>query len=72
MAVADNGGDSRNGGEFIGGALRIATCSDDACARVEAMGAANVGACFTVGFGGDTASVDDNYIGFCRPAFGRS
>ena len=35
-----------------------------------AVGAANVSAGFAVGFGGDAAGVDDDYIGFGGKALG--
>ena len=63
MAVADNGGDAWNVGEFFRSALGVATGGDDARFGVEAMGAADVGAGFAVGFGGDAAGVDDDHIG---------
>ena len=64
MAIADYGGDARNRGKFLGGPLGVAASGNNAGCRVEAMGAANVGASFAVGFGGDATGVDDDHIGF--------
>ena len=63
MAVAYDGGDAFDGGEFLRGALGVTACDEDAGFRVEAMGAADVGAGFAVGFGGDRAGVDDDDFG---------
>ena len=63
VAVADDGGDTGDAGEFFRSALGIAAGDDDARVRVEAMRAADVGAGFAVGFGGDAAGVDDDHIG---------
>lgn len=68
VAVSDDGGDPLDGGEFFGGALRVTAGGDDAGCRVEAMRAADVSACFAIGFGGDAASVDDDHIGLGGPA----
>ena len=69
VAVADDGGDARDGGEFFWGALGVATGGDDAGCGVEAMRAADVSAGFAVGFGSDAAGVDDDHIGFGGLAF---
>ena len=45
-------------------ALCIASSRDDAGFGIAAIGAANVGARFAVGFSGDTAGVHDDHIGF--------
>ena len=64
MAVADDGGDAGDGGQFFRSALGVAAGCDDAGCGVKAVGAADVGAGFAVGFGGDAAGVDDDHIGF--------
>ena len=63
MAVADDGGDAGEIGELFRSALCVATGGDDARFGVEAMRAADVGAGFAVGFGGDAAGVDYDHIG---------
>ena len=68
VAVADDGGDTWDVGEFFRSALSVAAGGDDAGFGVEAVGAANVGAGFAVGLGGDAAGVDDDHIGFVRLA----
>jgi|SRR5579859_173060 len=62
VAVADDGGDTGHGCEFVWGALGIAAGDDDAGSRVEAMGAADEGAGGAIGFGGDAAGVDDHDV----------
>ncbi len=72
MAVADDGSHAGEVGQFLRSALGIAASGDDAGLGVEAMRAADVGAGFAVGFGGDAAGVDDDHIGDGLRAFGRS
>src|SRR6185437_14948356 len=70
VAVAKNDGNAWKRGEFLGSALRVAASGDDAGLRVLAVGAADVCAGFTVGFGGDTARIHNDDISVCRNAFG--
>ena len=69
MAVADYRRNTGEGCEFLGSALRIASSRDDAGFGIAAMGAANVGARFAVGFSGDTAGIHDDHVGFGGSAF---
>jgi hypothetical protein len=63
VAVADDGGHSGHCGQFIRGALSIAAGDDNPGLRIEAMRAADKGACGAVGFGGYAAGIHDHYIG---------
>ena len=71
MAVAYDGSHAGKVGQFLRSALGVTARSDDASLGVQAMRAADVGAGFAVGFGGDAAGVDDDYIGEGLRAFGR-
>jgi len=64
VAVADDGGDAGDCGQFVWGALGIATSDDDAGLGVEAVGTADEGAGGAVSLGGDAAGVDDDDFGF--------
>ena len=64
VAVADDGGDTGNFGQLLRGALRVAAGDDDARRGAAAMDAADVGAGFAIGFGGDATGVDDDDVGF--------
>ena len=72
MAVPDDGRDSRYGCQFFRGALCVTARCHDAGSGIETMGAADVGARFTVGFGGDAAGVHYDHIGYSRMAFARA
>lgn len=63
VAVAENGGDAGERGQFLRGALGVAAGDDDAGQGVAAMGAADEGARGAVGLGGDAAGVDKNELG---------
>jgi hypothetical protein len=63
MAVADDGKDSGQSGNFIRRALRIAAGDDDASLRIAPLDAANVSAGVAIGFRGDGAGVDNHHIG---------
>ena len=63
MAVADDGEDAGEGGQFLWGALGVTAGGEDAGVGIEAVGAADKGAGFAVGFGGDAAG-DHDHIGF--------
>lgn len=65
VAVADNGGDTGDGGQLFRSALGVATGCDDTCCGVKAVGAADVGARFAIGFSGYAAGIDDDHVGFC-------
>jgi hypothetical protein len=69
VAVANNRGDAGNAGQFFRGALGVAACGNDAGAGIEAVGAANECTCFAIGFGGNAAGVDHDYIGVGWRAF---
>ena len=69
MAVADDCGDAGKDGEFFRSALSIAACGNDAGAGIEAVGAANEGTGFAIGFGCNAAGVDHDYVGFGWQAF---
>ena len=56
-------GHAGNGGKFFGGTLGVTTGHYDLRLRVKPMGAADVRAGFTIGLGGDTAGVHDDYVG---------
>jgi hypothetical protein len=66
VAVADYGGDSGKGGEFLGGALGIAARRNNAGCGVVAVSAADPGARFAIGFGGHAAGIHDEYVGSGR------
>jgi len=63
VAVADDSGNTGERGQLFGGALGVTAGGDDAGIGVEAVGAANVGAGFAIGFGRDAAGVYDDHIG---------
>ena len=63
VAVAYDGGDAGDCGQFLRGALGIAAGDDDASFWIEAMGAADEGTRRTVGLGGDAAGVDYDDVG---------
>ncbi len=63
MAVADDGENAGESSNFIRRALRIAACDNDACLRIGALDAANVGAGIAIGFRGDGAGVHHNHVG---------
>ena len=63
VAVADDGVDCGEGGEFLGGALGVAAGDDDAGVGVLAADAAEVRAGLAVGFGGDAACIYNDNIG---------
>jgi hypothetical protein len=71
VAVADDGVDFGEGGEFLGGALGVAAGNDDAGGRVLAANAAEVSAGLAVGFGGDAAGVYNYDISRGRGFSGR-
>lgn len=72
MTVADDSGDSRECGEFVGRTLSIAAGGDDARFRIEAVGPADEGAGFAIGFGSDRTGIDDDHVGFGGRALGGS
>ena len=63
VAVADDGGDAGEDCQFFSGALGIAASGDDTGCGVEAISAADVGAGFAIGLGGNAACVDNDHIG---------
>ena len=63
VAVADDGVDFGQGGEFLRGALGVAAGDDDAGGGVLAADAADEGAGLAVGFGGDAAGIYNDNIG---------
>ena len=69
VAVADDSGNAGERGQLFGGALGVAAGGDDAGIGVEAMGAANVGTGFAIGFGRDAAGVYDHHIGLGVQSF---
>ena len=71
MAVADDGKNSGQSGNFIRRALRITPSDYDASLRVAALDAANVGTGVAIGFRGDRAGVDNHDIWRCADLPGR-
>jgi len=62
VAIADNGGDAGECGEFLWSALGIAAGDDDAGFRIDAVGSADEGARGAIGLGGDGAGVYDDHV----------
>jgi hypothetical protein len=63
VAVADDGVDFREGGEFLWCALGVATGNDDPCIRTLAADTADEGASLAVGFGCYAAGIYNNDMG---------
>jgi hypothetical protein len=63
VAVANDGVDLGEGGEFLGRALGVATGNDDPCIWTLAADTADEGAGLAVGFGCDTAGIYNNDMG---------
>ena len=63
VAVADDGVDFGQGGEFLRGALGVASGDDDAGGGVLAADAADPGAGLAVGLGGDAAGIYNDNMG---------
>ena len=70
MAVANDGGDSGKAGEVLGSALSVAAGGQDAGVWIDAVGSANEGPGFSVGFGSDAAGVDHDHISVRGTALG--
>ncbi len=62
VAVAEDGDDAGQGGEFSRRALGVAASDDDARVWVAAVGAADVGASGAVGLCGDGAGIDEDQV----------
>ena len=69
MAVANHRRDPGKAGELIRSALNIADCGNDTSLGIEAVGAANEGTSFAIGFGCNAAGVDHDYVGVGWLAF---
>ena len=63
MRIADDPGDSGEGGEFFGGTLGVTARDDDAGGGIEGVKLSNGVAGLSVGRSGDGASVDDDDVG---------
>ena len=63
VAVADDRVDFGEGGEFLGGALGVASGDNDADPGIFASNAAQVGAGLAVGFGGDATGIYNYDVG---------
>ena len=63
MGIANDEGDAREGGDFFGGALGVATGDDDASGRVRGVDFADGVAGLGIGSGGDGAGVEHDHVG---------
>ena len=64
MAVANYGGDTGKGCDFLWGTLGVASGDHQLGCWIEAMGLANEGAGIAVGLCGYAAGIDDYDVGF--------
>jgi len=69
VAVAHNRRNAGKRSKLLGRALRITSGHDNARVWIPAVCAANKCACFTIGFGGNAASVYNHHISYGRRAF---
>ena len=72
MAVADDGGDSRERCEFFRGPLGVAARGNDASFWIAAVNPANPCAGFAVSLGGDATGVHDYDVGMGGERFASS
>src|SRR5882762_11649772 len=66
VGIADDPGDTGEGGQFFGGALGVAAGDDNADGGVGGVKLSNGVASLSVGGGRDGAGVDDDDVGGCR------
>jgi hypothetical protein len=72
VGVADYAGDTRQRGDFRGGALRITSGNDDLCERILPLRAADCGTRILIRGIGDGASVQNYQIRFGRWSEGKA
>lgn len=63
VAVADHGRNTWQTGQLFRRTLRVAASDENACLRILAVRAANVGAGGAIGFGRHTTGIYDDYFG---------